>query len=52
MTKFDRTRCCGWIVGIGLAVTSAVANADQMTRPATGVTRIVFNTPGDLTIKH
>ena len=51
MTKFDRTRCCGWIVGIAMAITSVAANADQMTRPAAGVTRIVFNTPGDLTIK-
>ncbi|MEO8104284.1 MAG: head GIN domain-containing protein, partial [Betaproteobacteria bacterium] len=34
-----------------MASTSLTAMADQMTKPAPGVTRIVFNTPGELTIR-
>jgi Putative auto-transporter adhesin, head GIN domain len=51
MHMIDRIICYGWVLGIGLALTAATALADQMTRPANGVTRIVFNTPGELVVR-
>ena len=51
MNTMDRTKCCRWMVGAGLAMLSLVAGAEQMTRPAAGVSRIVFNTPGELLVK-
>lgn len=51
MSMIDRTICGGWLVGMGLALASTWALADQITRPAGGVTRIVFNTPGELVVR-
>jgi hypothetical protein len=51
MNNFDRTKCCGWVIGTTLALLSAVTTAETMTKPAAGVTRIVFNTPGELIVK-
>jgi putative autotransporter adhesin-like protein len=51
MKTVNRTASCEWMVGIGLALAAFAASADQMTRPAAGVTRIVFNTPGELVVK-
>lgn len=51
MRMFDRTKCFGCALGLAIALTSIQALADQMTRPAGGVTRIVFNTPGELVVR-
>jgi hypothetical protein len=51
MNILDLTKRFGMMIGFGLAVVSLAANAEQMTRPAAGVTRVVFNTPGELTIR-
>ena len=41
----------GWLAGAMMAMTAFGAPAEQMTKPAAGVTRVVFNTPGDLVIR-
>lgn len=51
MGMIDRTKCLGWLFAVGLALISVNALADQMTRPASGVTRIMFNTPGELMVR-
>ena len=51
MPMTGRTKWVGWVFGVALAVTSVQAAAEQMTRPASGVTRIVFNTPGELVVR-
>ena len=51
MNISDRTRTFGWMAAIALFLVSAAASAEQMTRPAAGVTRIVFNSVGELTVK-
>lgn len=51
MNVFDGSKGWGLLVGIGLAIASAAANAEQMTKPATGATRIVFNVPAELTVR-
>jgi hypothetical protein len=51
MSVFDGWK--GWclLVGIGLALSSATAGAEQMTKSAAGATRIVFNIPADLSVR-
>jgi Putative auto-transporter adhesin, head GIN domain len=39
------------ILALGLALANSFAVAEVMTRPADGVTRVVFKTPGDLSIR-
>lgn len=39
------------ILALGLALANSSAVAEVMTRPADGVTRVVFKTPGDLAIR-
>jgi Putative auto-transporter adhesin, head GIN domain len=39
------------ILALGLALANSTAVAEVMTRPADGVTRVVFKTPGDLSIR-
>lgn len=51
MRMNERMMFPAWVIGTALALTSAIALADQMTRPAAGVTRIVFNTPGELVVR-
>src|SRR4051794_8244942 len=51
MEMIDTTKFCRWMVATGLALLSLGASAEQMTRPATGVTRIVLNTSGDLVVR-
>ena len=51
MRMNNRTMCAGVVIGAWLSLTSIQALADQMTRPANGVTRIVFNTPGELNVR-
>ena len=51
MRTTDRTKAFGFLLSVGLALNSIQALADQMTRPAGGVTRIVFNTPGELVVR-
>src|SRR5258706_16413425 len=51
MNTVKRNKYSEWMVGIGLALAASAASADQLTRPAAGVTRIVFNTPGELVVK-
>jgi hypothetical protein len=51
MRMIDRTLRFGWVLGAGFALISGHAAADQMTRPAVGVTRIAFNTPGELSVR-
>lgn len=51
MGMSDRTKRIRGVLGAVLAVTAAQSWADQITRPAAGVTRIVFNTPGELVVR-
>lgn len=51
MNIFDGTKAFGWIVGIGVALGSYTANAEQMTKPAAGASRVVFNSVGELIVK-
>jgi len=51
MGMMQRTKVLGWLIGMGLVATSMHTLADQMTRPAAGVTRVVFNTPGELSVR-
>src|SRR5450759_1181288 len=39
------------ILALGLALANSFAVAEVMTRPVDGVTRVVFKTPGDLSIR-
>jgi hypothetical protein len=54
MNIADRTKAFGWVIGIGLGfvVGSVPAHAEQMTKATAGVTRVVFNSVGDLTVKQ
>ena len=51
MDNFDRITAFGWMTGIGMALVALGANAEQMTKPAAGVTRVVFNSVGELVVK-
>ena len=51
MNVFDGWKGWGLLVGIGLALCSAGASAEQMTKSAAGATRIVFNVPAELTVR-
>jgi hypothetical protein len=51
MRMFDGIKCSVWVFGAGLAMSSVHAVAEQITRPASGVTRIMFNTPGELSVR-
>ncbi|MBK8742863.1 MAG: DUF2807 domain-containing protein [Betaproteobacteria bacterium] len=51
MRMNERVMFPAWVIGTVLALTSVTALAEQMTRPAAGVTRIVFNTPGELVVR-
>jgi hypothetical protein len=46
-----KTLGCAGILALGLALANSAAIAEVMTRPAEGVTRVVFSTPGDLSIR-
>lgn len=51
MGMSDRAKSIGCVLGAVLAMTASQGWADQMTRPAGGVTRVVFNTPGELVVR-
>ena len=51
MNIFDRTNAFGWMIGIAMSLVSFAANAEQMTKAAAGVTRVVFNSVGELSVK-
>ena len=51
MFMTGRTLCVGLAMGMGLALAPMQSFADQLVRPAAGVTRIVFNTPGELLVR-
>ena len=51
MNMTFRISACGWMAGIGLGFVAMTVQAEQMTKPAVGVTRVVFNSVGELTVK-
>ena len=51
MNMFGRTKAFGWMIGIAMSLGSFAANAEQMTKAAAGVTKVVFNSVGELTVK-
>ena len=51
MNMFDRTSAFGWMIGIAMSLSSFAANAEQMTKAAAGVSKVVFNSVGELIVK-
>jgi hypothetical protein len=51
MNVIDKMQGCRWMVGIAMMAAAMGAGAETMTKAAPGVTRVVFNSVGELTVK-